>query len=98
MITHAGNVIIPGPGLLDPNAMKNFLIDTLFAPEVGNVQRYLILMHMHNILTIAEIKVPNCCNQSMILKEGYLLCYCSEDCGHQPVPKCCGQNMTYKEI
>lgn len=54
MITHAGNVIIPGPGLLDPNAMKNFLIDTLFAPEVGNVQRYLILMHMHNILTIAE--------------------------------------------
>jgi hypothetical protein len=54
MITHAGNVIIPGAGLLDPNAMKNFLIDTLFAPEVGNVQRYLILMHMHNILTIAE--------------------------------------------
>lgn len=54
MITHAGNVILPGPGLLDLNAMKNFLIDTLFAPEVGNVQRYLILMHMHNILTIAE--------------------------------------------
>ena len=54
MITHAGNVIIPGPGLLDPKAMKNFLIDTIFAPEVGNVQRYLILMHMHNILTIAE--------------------------------------------
>ncbi len=54
MITHAGNVIIPGPGLLDPKAMKNFLIDTIFAPEVGNVQRYLMLMHMHNILTIAE--------------------------------------------
>jgi hypothetical protein len=53
MITHAGNVIIPGPGLLDPNAMKNLLIDTVFAPEVGNVQRYLILMHMENILAIA---------------------------------------------
>ncbi len=54
MITHAGNVIIPGPGLLDPNAMKNLLIDTIFAPEVGNVQRYLILMHMENVLSIAE--------------------------------------------
>lgn len=54
MITHAGNVIIPGPGLLDPNAMKNLLIDTVFAPEVGNVQRYLILMHMENVLSIAE--------------------------------------------
>jgi hypothetical protein len=54
MITHAGNVIIPGPGLLDPNSMKNLLIDTIFAPEVGNVQRFLILMHMENILTVAE--------------------------------------------
>lgn len=54
MITHAGNVIIPGPGLLDPKSMKNLFIDTLFAPEVGNVQRFLILMHMENILVIAE--------------------------------------------
>ncbi len=54
MITHAGNVVIPGPGLLDPNSMKNLLIDTVFAPEVGNVQRFLILMHMENILTVAE--------------------------------------------
>ena len=54
MITHAGNVVIPGPGLLDPYTMKNFLIDTIFAPEVGNVQRFLILMHMENILTVAE--------------------------------------------
>ena len=54
MITHAGNVIIPGPGLLDPNSMKNLLIDTLFGPEVGNVQRFLILMHMENILIVAE--------------------------------------------
>jgi len=54
MITHAGNVVIPGPGLLDPNSMKNLLIDTAFAPEVGNVQRFLILMHMENILTVAE--------------------------------------------
>jgi len=54
MITHAGNVIIPGPGLLDPDSMKNLFIDTLFAPEVGNVQRFLILMHMENILVIAD--------------------------------------------
>jgi hypothetical protein len=54
MITHAGNVIIPGPGLLDPDSMKNLFIDTLFAPEVGNVQRFLILMHMENILVVAE--------------------------------------------
>ncbi|MFW9876967.1 MAG: hypothetical protein ACFFG0_28060 [Candidatus Thorarchaeota archaeon] len=54
MITHAGNVIIPGPGLLDPYTMKNFLIDALFGPEVGNVQRFLILMHMENILVVAE--------------------------------------------
>jgi hypothetical protein len=54
MITHAGNVVIPGPGLLDPYTMKNFLIDTLFSPEVGNVQRFLILMHMENILVVAE--------------------------------------------
>jgi hypothetical protein len=54
MITHAGNVIIPGPGLLDSDSMKNLLIDTIFAPEVGNVQRFLILMHMENILEVAE--------------------------------------------
>ena len=54
MIIHAGNVVIPGPGLLDPYTMKNFLIDTLFGPEVGNVQRFLILMHMENILNVAE--------------------------------------------
>lgn len=54
MITHAGNVVIPGPGLLDPDSMKNLFIDTLFAPEVGNVQRFLMLMHMENILVVAE--------------------------------------------
>jgi len=54
MITHAGNVVIPGPGLLDPHTMKNFLIDTLYGPEVGNVQRFLILMHMENILVVAD--------------------------------------------
>ncbi|MFX1592284.1 MAG: hypothetical protein ACFFCL_06275, partial [Promethearchaeota archaeon] len=40
--------------LLDPDSMKNLFIDTLFAPEVGNVQRFLILMHMENILVVAE--------------------------------------------
>ncbi|MFX1238987.1 MAG: hypothetical protein ACFFAS_10290 [Promethearchaeota archaeon] len=47
-------MIILGPSLLDPNSMKNLLIDTLFGPELGNVQRYLILMHMENILAIAD--------------------------------------------
>ena len=68
MITHAGNVIIPGPGLLDPNAMKNFLIDTLFAPEVGNVQRFLILMHMENILIVAD-KFDTVISESRALAE-----------------------------
>jgi len=54
MLTHAGNVIIPGPGLSDPNSMKNLLIDTLYAPEVGNVQRFLILMYMDKILKIDD--------------------------------------------
>jgi len=54
MITHAGNVVIPGPGLLDPDSMKNLLIDTLYGPEVGNVQRFLILMHMENIIIVAK--------------------------------------------
>ena len=54
MITHAGNVVIPGPGLSDPDAMKNLLIDTIIGPEVGNVQRFLILMHMENILNVAD--------------------------------------------
>jgi hypothetical protein len=54
MITHPGNVIIPGPGLSDPNAMKNLLIDTIIGPEVGNVQRFLILMHMEHILTVTD--------------------------------------------
>jgi hypothetical protein len=54
MLTHAGNVIIPGPGFSDPDSMKNLLIDTLFAPEVGSVQRFLILMYMDKILKIDD--------------------------------------------
>jgi hypothetical protein len=63
MITHAGNVVIPGPGLSDPGAMKNLLIDTIIGPEVGNVQRFLILMHMENILNVAD-------NFEKIISEG----------------------------
>ncbi len=45
-ITHPGNCIIPGKEMTDPNAVKNTLIDVLFAAELGNVQRYLILTHL----------------------------------------------------
>jgi hypothetical protein len=74
MITHAGNVVIPGPGLLDPDSMKNLFIDTLFAPEVGNVQRFLILMHMENILVVADkfdqiISETRAMEENLTLKE-----------------------------
>lgn len=44
-----------------------------------------------------EIEVPTCCDKSMIAKNGYLLCCCSEECGYQPIPECCGLQMTYME-
>jgi len=72
MITHAGNVVIPGPGLLDPNSMKNLLIDTLYGPEVGNVQRFLILMHMENILIVAE-KFDTVISETRALEENLTL-------------------------
>ncbi|MHA2008643.1 MAG: hypothetical protein ACXABO_20005 [Promethearchaeota archaeon] len=72
MITHAGNVVIPGPGLLDPHTMKNFLIDTLYGPEVGNVQRFLILMHMENILVVAE-KFDRIISETRALEEDLTL-------------------------
>lgn len=72
MITHAGNVVIPGPGLLDPYTMKNFLIDTLFGPEVGNVQRFLILMHMENILVVAE-KFDRIISETRVIEENLTL-------------------------
>ncbi|MFX0059973.1 MAG: hypothetical protein ACFE8J_16880, partial [Candidatus Heimdallarchaeota archaeon] len=72
MITHAGNVVIPGPGLLDANSMKNLFIDTLFGPEVGNVQRFLILMHMENILLVAE-KFDKVISESRAMAENLTL-------------------------
>ncbi|MHA1427790.1 MAG: hypothetical protein ACTSQI_17555 [Candidatus Helarchaeota archaeon] len=47
-ITHPGNCIIPSPEFTDPNSVKNTLIDVLFAAELGNVQRYLILNHLQD--------------------------------------------------
>ena len=47
-ITHPGNVIIPGKEFTDPNAVKNTIIDVLFAVELGNVQRFLILQHLQS--------------------------------------------------
>lgn len=45
-----------------------------------------------------EHDVPVCCDQSMIIKNEYLLCCCSDEtCGYQPIPKCCGQTMQYFE-
>ncbi len=72
MITHAGNVVIPGPGRLDPHTMKNFLIDSLFAPEVGNVQRFLILIHMENILVVAE-KFDRIISETKVIEENLTL-------------------------
>ena len=46
----------------------------------------------------SEKNVPKCCDKSMIVKEDYLLCCCSENCDHQPIPKCCGKTMDYVEI
>ncbi len=48
-ITHPGNCIIPGEELVDPNSVKNTLIDVIFAAELGNVQRYLILNHLQDL-------------------------------------------------
>jgi hypothetical protein len=44
-----------------------------------------------------EIKVPVCCDKSMVLEDNYLICCCSSDCAHQQIPKCssCGKTMTY---
>lgn len=43
-----------------------------------------------------EREVPKCCDRSMIVKEGYLLCCCNpEGCGYQEIPKCCGTTMEY---
>ena len=40
-------------------------------------------------------EVPTCCDKSMMVKDGYLLCCCSKECGYQPIPECCGMKMTY---
>jgi hypothetical protein len=42
-------------------------------------------------------EVPTCCDTSMMLKNEYLLCCCSDECGYQPIPECCGQIMKYIE-
>lgn len=47
-ITHPGNCLIPNEAFKDPNSVKNTLIDVLFAAELGNVQRYLILNHLQD--------------------------------------------------
>lgn len=58
-ITHPGNCIIPSKEFTDPESIKNTLIDVVFAAEVGNVQRYLILNHLQEFnfksLEIQEI-------------------------------------------
>ena len=58
-ISHPGNTIIPSSDFIDPNAIKNTIVDVLFAAEIGNVQRYLILNHLQEInfrsLEISEL-------------------------------------------
>lgn len=43
----------------------------------------------------SEKEVPICCDKSMLVKNDFLLCCCSEECGYQPIPECCGQKMNY---
>ncbi|MBY8980330.1 MAG: hypothetical protein KGD72_08060 [Candidatus Lokiarchaeota archaeon] len=46
-----------------------------------------------------ETDVPICCEQSMMVKDNYMLCCCkSEECGYQPIPECCGQKMNYMAV
>ena len=52
-LTNAGNVVVPGEALTDPASMKNTLIDVLFATEIGNVQRFLTLTHLQNIMELS---------------------------------------------
>jgi hypothetical protein len=47
----------------------------------------------------SETDVPICCEQSMMVKDNYMLCCCqSKECGYQPIPECCGQKMNYMEV
>ena len=56
-----------------------------------------MVIRISNILVCSicgsEKKIPKCCNKSMIVKNGYLLCCCSEECGYQAFPQCCGKKM-----
>ncbi|MHA1972479.1 MAG: hypothetical protein ACTSW1_05790 [Candidatus Hodarchaeales archaeon] len=45
-ITNAGNVIVPNFELLNKESFKNNFVDILFATEMGNVQRFLFLVHV----------------------------------------------------
>lgn len=43
-----------------------------------------------------EQDVPICCDKSMIIKDGYLLCCCNDKgCSYKAIPKCCGETMDY---
>jgi len=42
------------------------------------------------------MEVPRCCEESMIIKDGYLLCCCqTESCNYKAIPKCCDAIMEY---
>ena len=55
-ITNAGNVIVPNRALVNVQAFKNKLVDVIFATEMGNVQRFLSLVHVTNI-SVEAIKL-----------------------------------------
>ncbi len=44
-----------------------------------------------------EMAIPVCCDKSMIIKDNYLLCCCSKECGYQSIPECCGKPMHLNE-
>ena len=43
----------------------------------------------------SEKEMRTCCDRSMIVKNDYLLCCCSDECGYKPIPECCDQKMDY---
>ncbi|MBN1214142.1 MAG: hypothetical protein JXA99_01745 [Candidatus Lokiarchaeota archaeon] len=44
-----------------------------------------------------KINIPKHCGKSMLVKNDYLLCCSSEECGYQEIPECCGKKMQYSE-
>ncbi|MBY9006095.1 MAG: hypothetical protein KGD63_05000 [Candidatus Lokiarchaeota archaeon] len=42
-----------------------------------------------------KLEIPKHCDKSMLVKDEYMLCCESKECGYQEISKCCGQKMHY---